>query len=454
MTRSPIAPSSPFSRRQAMKLALLGGLAPAIVPARAQEPIDVIIIGAGIAGLAAARTLADEGMRVVVLEAANRIGGRIHTDRSLGLPVEVGAGWIHGPQGNPISDLARQAGQDTFVTDDESFELFTSDGSYIGDDALEDGIEQLEAAAAIIDEELDEDRSLEAALRGYAPGVVDDPLTRWMLSAYTEFSTGGPLADLSGLYYDEDDVFPGADVILPDGYDAILPPLAAGLDIRLRHRVNAITHSETGVIISTTQGDFTARAAICTLPLGVLKAGGVTFDPPLPSAHRQAIDRIGVGNVTKFALRFDRPFWQEDIQYFGVMTDPPGRWNYVLNTLTHSPVPMLMAVSLGDYAAQVEAMDDQAALADVMQVLRGVMGSGIPEPSGHLMSRWSRDPLAQGAYSFASVGSAPDDFAHLAQPVGETLFFAGEHTDFAYHGTVHGAYLSGIKAAEYLYNVI
>lgn len=435
------------NRRDALKFALMAAPAPIVRPARAQTLLDVVVIGAGIAGLAAARTLADEGLRVVVLEAANRIGGRIHTDRSLGLPVEVGAGWIHGPRGNPISALARQARQDTFVTDDESFSLFTSDGSFIKDDAVEDGIEQLEAAAAIIDDELDDDRSLQDALRRFAPGTLDDPVTRWMLSAYTEFSTGGPLADLSALYYDEDDLFSGADVILPDGYDAILPPLAAGLDIRLRHAVSAITHGEGGVSVSTTQGDITARAAICTLPLGVLQAGGVTFDPPLPGAYRQAIERIGVGNVTKFALRFEQPFWQEDIQYFGVMSDPPGRWSYLLNTLTHSPVPMLMAVSLGNYALQVEAMDDHAALADVMQVLRGVMGSGVPEPSGHLMSRWSRDPLALGTYSYAKLGATPDHFDRFAQPVG-VLHFAGEHTDFAYHGTVHGAYLSGLRAAD------
>lgn len=452
MTHLPRRRRPPLSRRQALKLALFGGLAPAIVPARAQErilePIDVIIIGAGMAGLAAARTLADEGVHVVVLEAASRIGGRIHTDRSLGMPVEVGAGWIHGPRGNPINDLARQAGLQTYATDDDSFLLFSADGQAIADDVLEAAIEKLEAAADYIDDELEGDTSLANAMRLYAPEVLEDPLTRWMLSAYTEFSTGGPLADLSAYYHDEDDVFPGADVILPGGYDAILPQLAAGLDLRLGHHVSTIAHGANGVRIATSKGDITARAVICTLPLGVLKAGGVTFDPPLPDTHRRAIERVGVGNVTKFALRFERPFWPQDIQYFGVVSNPPGRWSYMLNTLTHASVPMLMAVSLGDYASQIEAMDEQAALTDVMQVLRGAMGNDIPQPSGHLMSRWSRDPLALGAYSFASVGSTPDDFADLAEPVGNALFFAGEHTNFAYHGTVHGAYLSGIRAAE------
>lgn len=437
------------NRRDTLKFGLAGALLPSVARAQSDgsEQVDAIVIGAGIAGLAAAKELTAQGMQIVVLEASNRIGGRIHTDRSLGLPVEVGAGWIHGPRGNPISDLVRQAELETFVTDDESFQLFTADGSSIEDDTVEDSIEQLQAAAEIIDEELDDDTALEVALRRYAPSVLDDPLTRWMLSAYTEFSTGGPLADLSASYFDEDETFGGADVIIPDGYDLVLAPLARALDVRFAHSVNRITHSGNAVQVTTSQGEFTARAAICTVPLGVLKSGCLTFDPPLPSAYRQSIDRIGMGQVTKLALRFEQPFWPTDSQYFGAITQPPGRWNYMLNTLTHAPVPMLMAVSLGAYARTVEAMDERDALEDAMQVLRGMFGAGIPDLTGHLMSRWSRDPLALGAYSYAKLGSTPDDFDRFGEPVG-ALHFAGEHTDFAYHGTVHGAYLSGLRAAE------
>ena len=434
-----------FTRRETLKLALATTLLADC--AHASESVDAIVIGAGIAGLAAARTLADAGATVVVLEAANRIGGRIHTDRSLGTPLERGAGWIHGPQGNPITDLARQAGIDLMATEDDSFQLFTADGSPVGDAAIERGIDRLEEADELIDEELDDDVALEGALRRYAPDVLDDPLTRWMLSAYTEFSTGGPLAELSGYYFDEDEVFGGADVILPEGYDLILPVLARGLDIRFGETAQRIVHGPQGVSVTTSRGTFQAGQVVCTLPLGVLKSGDIAFDPPLPEAYRQSIGRIGMGQVTKLALSFDAPFWREDVQYLGAMTEPPGRWPYFLNTMTYSDAPVLMGVSLGAYAPVADAMSANAAAADMMDVLHGIFGPRIPEPIGTLKTAWSRDPLARGAYSLARVGSMPEDFDRFTQPLGP-LHFAGEHTIFAYHGTVHGAYLSGVRAAE------
>lgn len=437
------------NRRDALKFGLAGALLPSLARAQSSgsEIADVIVIGAGIAGLAAARKLADQGMRVVVLEASNRIGGRIKTDRSLGLPVEVGAGWIHGPRGNPISDLTRQAGLETFVTDDDSLEVRSADGVLFSDDAVVDGEEQLSALAASIDDRLQTDMPLDQAMQQLDGSVLNDPLKHWMLSAYTEFQTGGSLRDISALYWDEGEGFAGADVIIPDGYDLILPQLAEGLDVRFRHRVEQVAYGDDGVEITTSQGVVGARAAICTLPLGVLKTGRVTFDPPLPSPHQTSIARLGLGQVTKLALQFAEPFWPDDIQYFGVTTQPLGRWNYVMNTLTFSDAPVLLGVSLGEYAPQADAMSKSDAVADMMNVLHGVFGAGIPNPIGAVKSGWSRDPFALGAYSFTKVGASPSDFDQFAQSIG-ALHFAGEHTDFAQHGTVHGAYLSGLRAAD------
>lgn len=154
-----------------------------------------------------------------------------------------------------------------------------------------------------------------------------------------------------------------------------------------------------------------------------------------------------MGQVTKLALRFDAPFWPEDVQYFGVTTEPMGRWPYFMNTMTYDDVPLIMGVSLGSYALIADTMSAEDAAADMMDVLHGVFGTDIPEPIGTLKSKWSRDPLALGAYSFAKVGVLPDDFNRFAEPIGP-LHFAGEHTSFDYHGNVHGAYLSGIRAAE------
>jgi len=435
----------PPTRRDALKLGIATSLLPKLGQA-ASNP-DVIVIGAGISGLAAARMLADAGARVVVLEASNRIGGRIHTDRSLGLPVEVGAGWIHGPDGNPISDLADNAGLETFLTDDESLEVLRADGAPVSDADVVAGEARLARLAATIEEAVDADMAMSEAIRRFGAGELDDPLMRWMLSAYLEFLTGGPIDDISASMWDEDDGFAGADVILPAGYDQILPLLANSLDIRFGKMVQSIAYGSDGVTVTTSNGALQANHLICTLPIGVLKAGSVTFDPSLPNAHQHAIQALGLGQVTKLALRFDAPFWPQDLQYFGVTTEPMGRWPYFMNTMTYDDVPLIMGVSLGSYASIADAMSAEDAAADMMDVLRGVFGTDIPEPTGILKSAWSRDPLALGAYSFAKVGALPDDFNRFAEPVGP-LHFAGEHTKFDYHGNVHGAYLSGLRAAE------
>lgn len=437
------------TRRDALKLGIATSLLPKLGQA-ASNP-DVIVIGAGISGLAAARALADAGRSVVVLEASGRIGGRIHTDRSLGMPVEVGAGWIHGPDGNPISDLASNAGLDTFVTDDENLEVHRADGAPVSDADVMAGEARLTRLAATIDHGVDTDMAMSEAIRRFGAGELDDPLMRWMLSAYLEFLTGGPIDDISASMWDEDDGFDGADVILPAGYDQILPQLANGLDIRFGETVQSIAYGSDGVTVTTSNGALQASQLICALPIGVLKAGSVTFDPPLPSAYQRSIEALGMGQVTKLALRFDAPFWPEGVQYFGVTTEPMGRWPYFMNTMTYADVPLIMGVSLGAYAPIADAMSTEDATADMMDVLRGVFGTDIPEPTGILKSKWSRDPLALGAYSFAKVGALPDDFNRFAEPIGP-LHFAGEHTTFDYHGNVHGAYLSGIRAAEAILN--
>jgi monoamine oxidase len=433
------------TRRDALKLGLATSLLPKL--GQAASDADVIVIGAGISGLGAARTLVDAGARVLVLEASGRIGGRIRTDRSLGLPVELGAGWIHGPRGNPISDLAHNAGLETFVTDDDSLVVHRADGTLVPDADVVAGEAHLARLAATIDDAVDADMAMSEAVARFGESELDDPLKRWMLSAYLEFLTGGSVDDISATMWDEDDGFAGADVILPAGYDQILPQLARGLDIRFGEMVQSIAYDSDGVSVATANGTFRANQLICTLPIGVLKAGSVTFDPPLPSVYQHSIQALGLGHVTKLALRFDAPFWPEDVQYFGVTTEQMGRWPYFMNTMTYRDVPLIMGVSLGAYAPNADAMSAEDAAADMMVVLRGVFGTDIPQPIGTLKSKWSRDPLALGAYSFAKVGTLPDDFNRFAESIGP-LHFAGEHTGFDYHGNVHGAYLSGLRAAR------
>ena len=417
-------------------------------PGHAAEDVDVVVIGAGVAGLAAAKTLRDLGYQTIVIEAASTLGGRVKTDWTLGAPFEVGAGWIHGPRGNPISRLASVIGAPTFVTDDESFQVFGSDGAAVSRATIEQSYGRLQGLYREIDDTFDDDQALSQAMQRVSPGLASDPVIQWMSSAYTEFSTGASIDKVSAYQFDEDSAYDGADVILPKGYDQIPKSLAQGLDIRLNTRATAVLYEEgDGATVETNNGTFEASFVVCTVPLGILKQGGIRFDPPLPGSYTQRINRIGMGSVTKLALKFSNAFWPTDVQYFGLMTQPRGRWNYFLNYRTFGAENILLGLSVGDYAFTADAMGDAAMVDDCMQAMR-TMFPGASNPVGHLATRWSRDPNTLGAYSYSSVGVQPADFDGLAEPIAKTVLLAGEHTTFEYHATVHGAYDSGLRAAR------
>lgn len=444
---------SPFSpgRRRVLGLAAAGLAAPLLPRRIAASPraADVIVIGAGLAGLAAARTLTDRGYDVIVLEARQRLGGRLFTDMTLGVPFEVGAGWIHGPDGNPITALARAVGAPTVVTDDDALGVYGPDGRPYEDAEIVAAERALAQAYRRIDETLDRDVSLEEALRAHAPAVLADPLSDWMTSAFTEFDTGGPRGLLSALLFDEDEAYDGADVILTRGYDRLLEPVARGLDLRLDAPVRQVTwRAGEGGEVRTDSERYAAQVIVCTVPLGVLQSGAVAFDPPLPSAHAGRLARQRMGHVTKIALEFDAPFWSLEQHYVGIVTRPLGRWNYWLNYRAFSAANILLGLSVGGYAARAEALDEAAMTADAMAALAQAFGPGLPAPRRVRQTRWSRDPFSLGAYSYTPVGGRIDDFDGWADPVGGVLVFAGEHTSFAGHGTTHGAWGTGLRAAE------
>ncbi|MCY0146220.1 FAD-dependent oxidoreductase [Hoeflea sp. G2-23] len=447
----------PFDRRRFLRLtaasALTAPLSGAGLARAAAADVDVIVIGAGVAGLTAARQLTDLGYEVLVLEAANRIGGRLQTDWSLDAPFELGAGWIHGPKGNPVTELVSAAGGETFVTQDDSLLVISGDGNPLKDELIERKEKQLAALYQRIDATFDTDQPLTSAITQLAPKALADPVTAWMMSAYTEFDAGGPLESLSAYYFDEDAAFDGANVIVSNGYDRLLGPLAAGLDIRLGHPVDSVSYEKgDGATVRANGLDFEADFVVCTCPLGVLQTGGIRFDPPLPKKYRSAISRIGMGNVTKLALKFAIPFWPIETQYFGLTGGPMGRWASFMNYRTFSNQNILVGISVGAYAPRAEAMSDAEMTADAMRALRTMFGESAPDPVAAIPTRWSKNPWSHGAYSYAKVGSKPADFDMLAEPVAGTLLLAGEHTLFDYHATVHGAHLSGLEAARRIDN--
>lgn len=430
----------------------LGFTATGLARAAALDGVRVVVIGGGCAGLGAARALHNQGANVLILEAKPHIGGRVRTDRSMGAPFETGAGWIHGPaRANPVRRLCDAIGAEYHLFDDENGAFFTEYGAEFSEDLYERVVHSWNHVIQHIEDnhELDDPRSLHEAIWASDASLLNDPAVIWAFSAWTEFSSGGPIEDLSAALFNADQGFEAPDVLVTSGYDAMLQPLANGLNILLDQKVSSIAYAaDGGVRIETNQGIIEADYCICTVPLGVLKAGSIAFHPPLPESHSRRIERLGFGSVTKLALKFEEPFWDVETQYFGMITEPRGRWNYWLNYRSFSQENILVGFCVGNYAPIADRMSCDEMIEDALPVLRRVWGAAVGAPIGALSTNWSADPYALGAYSYPRPGNVKRDYDGLAEGIDGRLFLAGEHTIFDHAGTTHGAYLSGLRAAE------
>ena len=410
---------------------------------------NIIVVGAGISGLAAASTLVQQGANAIILEAKNYIGGRIKTDRSLGASFEYGAGWIHGPsKENPIRNLADHSDSSLFVTDDDSAELINLSGDDIDED-IWDEIDEIWQEIMYKDIDSDTEGSILDAINAYDPNIWRDPNIRWVFSAYTEFDYGGPVQEISAGLINQMRGFSTADVIFENGYDKIINVIANNLQIQTNTIVKSVNYStHKNITVSTPSKNYECDYLICAVPLGVLKSNSIEFNPILPKYLLDSIERVGFGTVTKLALKFKDQFWDSDIQYYYTVTKETGRWPVWFNYRTFSKVKILMGLCMGDYARKADSMSKKELTEDGLEVLKNVWEDNVGEVEQVLRTSWLNDPFTKGAYSFPKVNNSEEDFKNLAEPLDNKLFFCGEHTNLKYLATTHGALFSGIRAAK------
>lgn len=455
-----------ITRRDFARLLAFGAGIPLLPAATARAAprragARILVIGAGISGIAAARHLVDQGLEVTVLEGRARIGGRISTDRSWpDQPLEMGAGWIQTSVGNPITELARKFEMKASRSNYDSYTLYDTDGRRLADarvDAIETRFDELMAAVNRARRQRRRanlpDISLGAAIDGILDGQKLSAIQRreiiYSVNTTIEHEYAADVSDMSLYSWDGDSGFSGPDLFVTNGYDRIVNGLATGLDIRLEHVVRRIEHSAAGVKVTTNKGNFAADAVLVTIPLGVLKRGDVEFSPALPASKQRAISRLGMGVLNRLFLRFRTPFWAAaGTELIGYIPARKGEWSegYSLHHFTGQPV--LLLFNAGAFGLAVEQLDDKATVASAMEVLRRIYGSSVPDPLGYRLTRWAADPFTRGSYSHAGPGATMEDYDRLAEPVGNSLFFAGEATSSDYPATVHGAYLSGLREAE------
>ncbi|MBL7773770.1 MAG: FAD-dependent oxidoreductase [Chitinophagaceae bacterium] len=407
----------------------------------------VLVIGAGIAGLAAARKLKNNGFNVIVLEAQDKIGGRLRTNRSLGIAFDEGASWIHGVNGNPISTLAQEAGMTTYFTDNDSFVCYDIGGILRSDTLYNQTETEYYAILDTLKNSGSLTQSFETVFNNLHPTKVNDRLWKFFLSTYFTFDRGD-LDKVSSLYYDEGEEFEGEERISTNGYDTIPNYLANGLDVRLNQRVSNIDYTNAKVKVthngSTSEADF----VLVTVPLGVLKNNSIQFSPTLPATKQTAIQKVGMNCVNKFLLVWNIAFW-DDENYIAYTPELRNKFNYFVNVKKfHPAVNALMTFAYADYGRQTEAMTDAQIIDEVMAHLRDIYGNSIPNPTHLLRTTWDTNENAFGAYSYTAKETEMYHFDDLAEEIHDKLFFAGEHTSRDYFSTAHGAYLSGIREAD------
>ena len=455
-----------FSRKIAGLSLVLGNL-PAGCGLPTQEPLaaqkeskrseSVLIIGAGVAGLAAAERLRFHGLTdVTLLESRDRVGGRVHTSSLWpDAPMDLGGSWIHGTRGNPITRLAREAKTPTRATDFENIAYFGADGTAVGTKSLRalEGLSMEVYRRALNPRTARGTASLKEALEPLYSSASPEGAAKldYLIHAVIEQDLAENVDQLSARAYTFGEEFGGPDVLFPEGYMSVFAARFAKLDIRTEQAAQSIEWRANGVSVETEDQSFEADRVILTVPLGVLKQDRIAFRPGLPESKRAAIRSLGMGCLNKVYLRFPETFWPKGYDGFSYQSPQAGQWSQWLDMrLRQNAPPVLLAFNAGSFARELESWTDSDIVESAMGALRKLFGASIPQPEGHQITRWASDPHAFGSYSTLAPGYSSSTIEALGAPVGDRLYFAGEATNAAYPSTVHGAYLSGIREADRL----
>ncbi len=401
--------------------------------------VDVVVIGAGSAGLAAARTAAEGGLSVVLIEASHRIGGRAFTDtESLGFPFDLGCHWMHSASLNPYVAIAEAHGH-AYVKEGYPRHI------HLGDRWASEA--ECDECVAFYDRCYDLIDAAAAAGRDVACTEVTPREDRWtpMFDMATSMGSSVDTDQVSTVdstaYNDTDENWP-----LVDGYGALVAAHFADVPVELNCRAERIDWGGPEIRVTTPKGVIGAARAIVTVSTGVLAAGDIAFEPRLPDWKRAAIEGLPLGSHNRVGFAFDRDvFGPDQRRGFMVYSDTPETVAFQIRPFDRDHAVGLFGGRFSDW---LEHQGPDAMAGYALEKLKAVYGNDIAK---HIVkttcSAWGGDPFVRGAYSCALPGRAGAR-KDLAAAVDGKLYFAGEATSPEFFATCHGAYLTGIATAR------
>ena len=396
----------------------------------------VVIVGAGAAGIAAARHLKHAGLNPLVLEARHRVGGRAWTNvTAFGFPVDMGCAWLHSADRNPWMSYAREQGFTIIerspvwrrrIGRDEPSEAYKAEwnAAYDRNDAL------IRAAAA---------DGLDVAVADLIPDdayrPTFDAVMSWLMGANSE-----RVSSLDYARYADSEL----NWAVESGLGSVVAHAANGLDIRLETPVTQIEVRGDNVFLGTPHGTVEADAVIVTAPTNVIAEGAIRFVPALPASFAEAFAGVplGVTNKVFFRMKPGTLPYEGTVHFVG--TDLTARTaSYATRPSGHD---VLLVFVGGDLAIELEQRGD------IEQFARDELGSifgaqFLGDIVDVLHTTWSTDPWSRGSYSIALPGKA-DMRRQFSVPLHERIFFAGEANSIDYFGTIHGAWFSAVAAAD------
>ncbi|XP_066435506.1 lysine-specific histone demethylase 2 [Eleutherodactylus coqui] len=433
---------------------------------------SVIVVGAGSAGLAAARQLHNFGLQVMILEARDRIGGRVWDDKSFkGVTVGKGAQIVNGCINNPIAIMCEQTGikmrklrekcdliqEGGRLTDPNIDKRMDFHFNAILDVVAEWRKDKSQHQDAPLGDKIQEIYKTFVQESGIQFADVEEKVLQFHLSNL-EYACGSNLHNVSARSWDHNEFFAqfaGDHTMLTDGYSTITDKMAEGLDIKLRSPVKSINYSGQEICVTANGKIYSAQKVLVTVPLALLQKNIIHFTPPLPEKKVKAINCLGAGIIEKIGLQFPYRFWNNKINgadFFGHI--PPDSSKRGLFAVFYDMDPqgkhaVLMSVITGDAVTFIEDMDDKQVVKQCMVVLKEMFKEqDVPNPMKYFVTHWSKDPWAQMAYSFVKTGGSGEAYDILAEDIQGKIFFAGEATNRHFPQTVTGAYLSGVREAS------